>query len=55
MVLSLAFSVYFDTHVSPDLITSSSEMKTSVFSQVRSTSENLNFFITRDDNFYGIH
>ena len=27
----------------------------SVFSRVRSTSENLNVFITRDENFYGIH
>ena len=26
-------------------------MKTSVFSRVRSTSENLNVFITRDENF----
>ena len=27
----------------------------SVFSRVRSTSKNLNVFITRDENFYGIH
>ena len=30
-------------------------MKTSIFSGVRRTSENLNVFITRDENFYGIH
>ena len=29
-------------------------MKTSVFSRVRSTSENLNVFIIGDENFYGI-
>ena len=30
-------------------------MKTPVCSRVRSTSENLNVFITRDENIYGIH
>ena len=30
-------------------------MKTSVFSRVRSTSENLNVFITRAENIYGFH
>ena len=30
-------------------------MKTSVFSRVRRTTVNLNVFITRDENFYGIH
>ena len=33
----------------------SSVMKTSVFSRVRSTRENLNVFITRNENIYGIH
>ena len=35
-------------------IFSSSIMKISVLLQVRSTSENLNVFITRDENVYGI-
>ena len=30
-------------------------METSVFSGVRSTSENLNVIITGDENIYGIH
>ena len=29
--------------------------ETSVFSRLRSTSENLNVFITREENCYGIH
>ena len=37
------------------IITFTSVMKTSLFSQVRSTSENLIVFIIRDEDIYGIY